>query len=438
MAVLRSMWFKQEHAPFGIADVTRPAVEQSVAEEDHAHRSIRFIARQAIFDRKRLVFGYELLFRSGWENRFIGDSDTATRMIIADGALYGFQELTRGTLSFINCTREALVDGLVTLLPKSTVLEILETVEPDEEVINACHRVKQQGYKIALDDFRMNEKLDSLVNQADYIKVDFRLSDKEERKDILAYLKDKPVTLLAEKVETEEEFQMAMEEGFQLFQGYFFCQPTVFSKKKMPTNGTNYLRLLTALSNDSFNVSHITGLVKSEVAICYQLLRLVNSAAFGVEHQIYSIQDALVLVGEDQFRKLVINAIATETCKGRPEELLIHVLHRARFLELMATYTAERSEEQYLFGLLSLMGVMLDTTLDTIVELLPLRQELKDGLTGESNNVTIGLRLLESYEEGDWSACMERAADLGMTEGRLTELYEQSLHWAERAVKVKA
>jgi len=138
MGVLKSMWFKQDHAPLGVS-APRQVVEQSAAEEAHAHKNIRFIARQAIFDRRRRVFGYELLFRSGWENRFLGDSDTATRMMIADGALYGFQELTRGTYSFINCTREALVDGLVTVLPKSTVLEILETVEADQEVINACY-----------------------------------------------------------------------------------------------------------------------------------------------------------------------------------------------------------------------------------------------------------------------------------------------------------
>ena len=134
--------------------------------------------------------------------------------------------------------------------------------------------------------------------------------------------KNRKVTLLAEKVETEQEFQIAMAEGFTLFQGYFFCYPTVFSKKRAPTNGANYLYLLSALSNGQFDVIQLSLMLKSEVTLSYQLLRLVNSGAYGRNHEVRSLQDALVLVGEQQFRKLMMNAIATETCRNRSSELL--------------------------------------------------------------------------------------------------------------------
>jgi EAL and modified HD-GYP domain-containing signal transduction protein len=394
----------------------------------------RFIARQTIFDRSRKVYGYELLFRSGWENCFRGDADEATRMMIADGALYGFHELTHGAPNFVNCTRESLVDGLVTLLPNTTVLEILETVVGDQEVIDACTRYKAMGYRLALDDFRMSEGMAGLVDLADFIKVDFRLSDAAERKQILAALAGRKVTLLAEKVETEEEFATAMEEGFTLFQGYFFCYPTVFSKKRVSSNGMNYLYLLSALSQGNFDVNQISLLLKTEVALSYQLLRLVNSAGFGAKQEVRSLHDALVLVGEQQFRKLVMNAIATESCRSRSTELLIHVLHRARFLELMAPYTAENATEQYLFGLLSLMNVMLDMSVDDLIEALPLRPEIKAALSGETNEVRIALTLLERYEAADWPFCMAQCAALLIKECELSKLYGESLIWAEKSV----
>lgn len=397
----------------------------------------RFIARQTIFDRRKQVHGYELLFRSGWENSFRGDTDEATRMMIADGALYGFHELTHGAPTFVNCTRESLVNGFVTLLPKSTVLEIVETVVGDEEILEACARYKKLGYKLALDDFRISEGIDGLVSLADYIKIDFRLSDAAERREIMAMLRGRKIIMIAEKVETEEEFQEAVNEGFQFFQGYFFCHPTVFSKKVVSTNGKNYLYLLSALSQGNFHVAQLALLLKSEVALSYQLLRLVNSAAFGMNREVRSLEDALMMVGEVQFRRLMINAIATESCRGRSKELLVHVLHRARFLERMAPFTGENAEEQYLFGLLSLMDVMLDVPAGNLIEALPLRTEMKDALSGESNHISIALRLFESYKQADWLFCMEQCSLLNITEAEVSDLYTESLAWADKAVTVE-
>ena len=431
--IFGSIWRRQGEAEPAVG---APVVsEAALLQEAKASVARRFIARQTIFDCNKKVYGYELLFRSGWENCFRGDTDEATRMMIADGALYGFHELTHGAPTFVNCTHESLVNGLVTLLPNSTVLEIVETIVADEEVLEACARYKKLGYKLALDDFRMSEAMEGLLKLADYIKVDFRLSDAKERAEIMALLKGTNATLLAEKVETEQEFQAAVEEGFTLFQGYFFCHPTVFSKKIMPANGANYLYLLSALSQGDFHVSQLALLLKSEIALSYQLLRLVNSASFGANRQVRSLEDALMLVGETQFRKLIINAIATETCRGRSSELLVHVLHRARFLELMAPYTGESATEQYLFGLLSLMDVMLDMRVTDLIAALPLRPEIKEALSGESNEVGAALRLFESYKDADWESCISQSSMLHISESKLSDLYTESLAWAEKAIK---
>jgi c-di-GMP-related signal transduction protein len=204
----------------------------------------RFLGLQPIFNRRRKIFGYEALSRSGWDNRFTGDSDAATTLMVGDWMFHGIDELTGGRRTFLNCTREALLRGLLTLLPPSTVIELLETVEPDKEVLGACRRIKALGYQIALDDFQHSEKMQGLIELADYVKVDFRLSAKEERREIIRCLKSSATRLVAEKIETNEEFEMALGEGFQLFQGYYLGRPRVFSKRKI----CNHFRPQAALS----------------------------------------------------------------------------------------------------------------------------------------------------------------------------------------------
>lgn len=438
LGFLNSIWRRRSEVDSAAASYGEPAIVGSPDLLEHRESEPRrFIARQTIFDGSRNVYGYELLFRSGWENYFRGDTDAATRVMIADGALYGFNDLTHGVPTFVNCTRESLVNGLVTLLPTTTVLEIVETVVGCDEVLEACARYKKMGYKLALDDFQLHDGMAGLIAMADYIKVDFSLSDAAERQRILSALKGRKVIMLAEKIETEVEFEAAQAEGFTLFQGYFFCHPTVFSKKRLPSNGANYMYLLSALVGGEFQVAQIAILLQSEVSLSYQLLRMVNSAAFEFGKEVHSLRDALVLVGERRFRVLLLNAIATESCQNRPGELLVHVLHRARFLELMANYTRENAMEQYLFGLLSLMDVMLGVPVNELLEALPLRKELKKALCGESNSLSRGLRLFESYEDADWEHCMNESFALGLTESELTGIYRDSLVWAENCVHAK-
>lgn len=434
---LNSIWKRSGESEASPVACLEPDAVPLTSRQSGEHRETdprRFIARQPILDMQREVYGYELLFRSGWENCFSGDTDEATRLMIADGALYGFHDLTRGAPTFINCTHESLVNGLVTLLPTTTVLEIVETIDATDEVLAACVNYKRLGYKLALDDFQLRDEMEALIELADYIKVDFNLSGPRERQKILTALKGREVILLAEKIETEEEFEAAKSEGFILFQGYFFCHPTVFSKRRFPSNGVNYLYLLSALLKGDFQVSQLALMLQSEVALGYQLLRLVNSAVYAIDKKVTSLEDALVIVGENKFRILLLNAIATETCRSRPTELLVHVLHRARFFELIAPYTRQDPMEQYLFGLLSIMDVMLGTPIADLLEALPLRKEVVNALCGEPSPVNRALRLFESYEEADWEDCMNASFALGLTERELTGIYTDALIWAQRSV----
>jgi EAL and modified HD-GYP domain-containing signal transduction protein len=202
----------------------------------------RFVALQPIFDRRRKVFGYEALSRSKWENRFTGDPDTATRTMIDDWLLHGLDELTRGSRTFINCSFEALAGGAFTLLPTRIVLELLENVEPSPEVVSACRKMKTRGYQISLDDFQLSRKMEILLALADYVKVDFRLTDSDKRRAIVRRVKGLATIPVAEKIETEEEFETAVAEGFRLFQGYSLGAPVLFSKRRFPSLDANHLR----------------------------------------------------------------------------------------------------------------------------------------------------------------------------------------------------
>jgi c-di-GMP-related signal transduction protein len=394
----------------------------------------RFFARQPILDRKKQVFGYEFLFRSGTENRFCvtspSESESATRRMVDNSILYDFELLATRGKAFLNCTRESLTSGLVTLLPaRSTVLEILEDIEPDVEVLEACRKLRGLGYQFSLDDFVPRPGLESFLPYTDYIKIDFRLSDASQRADIRRFLKGCPARPIAEKVEEQEEFQAAVEEGFDLFQGYFFCRPDLLARNHIPSNHLAYLQILAAVSQPSFEWHSLEKLVRRETSLCYRLLRLVNSTNFALRYEISSIERALVVAGEEHFRKLITVAIAAESGKGHSSELVRQTLQRASFCEMAAVHLQEDPREQYLFGLLSLLPVLLGVPMSQVVELLPLRAAVKDALMGKSNEVGRSLDCLQKYQSGEWEGLS--CNGLAVCPDQIHDLYRNSLLWAE-------
>ena len=202
-----------------------------------------FIGLQPIFDRNGSVFGYEALCRTEPTNWFTGDSRDATHSIIRDWLLDGLYRFTGATPVFVNCTREDLIDGFVALPPLPIIAEVLETVEVDEWVLGACRDLRTLGIQIALDDFELGRNEESLIELASYVKVDFQLCGKEQRKEILDRLRTKSVQFIAEKLETCEEFETARDEGFDLFQGYYLARPILLSKDRTYTSWLNHFRL---------------------------------------------------------------------------------------------------------------------------------------------------------------------------------------------------
>jgi c-di-GMP-related signal transduction protein len=267
--------FKRQHMP-SISE-QEPSQALAVRNQDvsiETTESARYVARQPILDLRGRIYGYELLYRKGTENAFFGDCELASRTVLDDTVLFGIERFTAGSLAFINCTSETLTDDLVSVLPSDlAVLELLETVEPSAELIDACVRLKAQGFKIALDDFVWAPKFAPLVELADYVKVDFLLTPAEERRELLRHLRGRRLRLLAEKVETQEEYEQARSEGFTLFQGYYFCRPELIRNRKIPSNHLCHFDILRLLQRDPIDWEKLSHSVKQDESLTYRLLR---------------------------------------------------------------------------------------------------------------------------------------------------------------------
>jgi c-di-GMP-related signal transduction protein len=398
---------------------------------------LRYLARQPILDPRGQVHAYELLFRNGLENAFGGaDLERASRTIVDNAVLFGLEDLTGGQPAFVNCTAEVLTADLARVLPPAlTVLEILETVEPTPELIAACRNFKTQGYRIALDDFLWNPRLAPMVEIADYIKIDFLRSSREERIQLLHDLPRNSAKLVAEKVETQDDYRQACAEGFSLFQGYYFCRPVMMEKRKIPANTHFHLEILQQLLNDPLDIPRICPLVKSDASLTYRLLRLVNSVGYGVRQEVRSIKSAIVIVGEDTFRRIATLAIASELNGNRPSEILRMALVRARFCELSAALCSLDATEQYLLGMLSLFPAMLQVPMEQITSMLPLRKQVCDALQGVANPERRLLAWLDAHEHGDWMASDAIVNVNRLNREMLFRFYAEAVCWAVTALR---
>jgi EAL and modified HD-GYP domain-containing signal transduction protein len=405
---------------------------QSVCPAPGPVAGVRYVARQPILDLHGKVHGYELLFRNGPEAVFRGDGDMATRTMLDSTVLFGLGRLTAGLPAFVNCTEEALTRDLVHVMPSGmTVLEILEDIEPSREVIEACRRLKASGFRLALDDFVWRPGIEPLVEIADYIKVDFCVNDRRERRELLDRLSGVTVALVAEKVETQEQVRHAREEGFTLLQGYYFCRPVLMENHGIPANRLSQVAILRLMESEAMDLHELTRQVERDTSLTYRLLRLINSPACAMQQEVRSVQAALIAVGEETFRRMATLAITSELNAGQPVELLRMAFVRARFCELAALFAGLDHTEQYLLGLLSLLPAMLRMPMRDLAPSLPLRDEIRRALLGEKIPERSLLCWLEGHERGKWELCDLIAQRRELRQQDLFQCYEEALVWAE-------
>jgi EAL and modified HD-GYP domain-containing signal transduction protein len=398
-----------------------------------------FIARQPIFDKHQRVYGYELLFRGDAESMFKDtDPDEASAVVISDSCfLLDLETYAGGKRAFVNVTRDLLIKGYVTLLPKeSTVVEIPEAVEPDPDVISTCQELKQAGYSLALGGFVDDERREPLVQLTDIIKVDFLVTEKAKRMDFGRRFAPRGIQLLAEKVDTPDAFREAQEMGYDLFQGDFFKIPAIISRRRdIPGFKFHYLQLLSEIHRPGVEIAKIESIIKREVSLTYKLLRYINSAFFGMRNRVSSIKHALLLLGEKETKKWASFVALTGMAKDKPQELVFHALIRARFCESLASAgsLAYRDQELFLMGMLSLMDTILGRPLNEILRSVPVADDIKEALCGKKNQVRTVLECVLTFEEADWTKLSEQFAQLSLAENEIPQLYREALQWAKES-----
>lgn len=398
-----------------------------------------FIARQPIFNRERTVFGYELLFRDGLANYFSHhDVNEAAARVIADSTfLFGMDKIAGGKKAFVNVTRDMLVNRHAGLLPRhDVVLEILEHVAPDDAVIAACARLKDKGFTLALDDFVYREELSPLLELASIIKIDWQAMSREACQQLVEQLRPRNKLLLAEKLETESDFREALEMGFHYFQGYFFCRPTILSRRNLIGNRLVYLQLLKEIHKPDIDFSTLERLISQDLALSYKLLRYINSAFFALRNQIHSIRHALVLIGEVEVKKWATLLSLSTMAEDKPFELMKTAAVRARQCELMAVHLGleARRAEFFLMGLFTVIDALLDRPLMEVLLEIPLVKEIKKALLRRGKGVHRSvLEVVSAYERGDWQEVEHWAEQAGLDPQPLPALYLEALQWVQEA-----
>jgi len=412
-----------------IAKKEKPSFEQ----ESDASSKI-FVARQPIFRRNGQVFGYELLFRSGLDNFFDQslDGDQATSKVITNTFSIGINKITGGKKAFINFSGEMLVHEYPSVFPPSiTVAEVLETVKVTPRVLAACKNLVRRQYTLALDDFFFSEEFRPLIELARIIKYDVRAMTLEQLRRDLKKVGNYKIKLLAEKVETIEEYEILKKMGFSLFQGYYFSKPKIVQGRDIPGSKIQYLKIISVLQDENYNFQKIAKLISHDVSLSYKLLRYVNSAAMHRRQDVTSTQSALALLGEDTLRKWLSLIMLSYVADDKPQEILRSAFMRARFCEQIGEKLGKGRKFAlgcYTVGMFSLLDVLLDQPMEEILAQLNLSQDITATLTGDiSTPYAYILKMTIAYERGEWDEAIRLAAGIRDISSYLPLFYENAL-----------
>ena len=393
-----------------------------------------FVARQPIFNWKKKLYAYELLFRSGMSNGFPGlNGDIATSSLLSSSFFtIGIDKISGGKKSFINFTEDLLIRGTPTLFPSNKIIvEILETVQPSQEIVDVCKYLKKKGYSLALDDFVYSRKFEPLIELSKIIKIDFRLTPLDEIEEMVKYLSRYPLKLLAEKIETYEEFQKALDMGFMYYQGYFFAKPEVLKNKEIAPSKLAILQLIADVNTATFDVASLEKLLNQDVSISFKLLTYLNSAYFRRLQPISSIRQAIAFLGESGFRLFVTLIATSRLADNKPDELIRVSIIRARFLEQVGKEMNMASSEFFMLGLFSLLDAMLDNSMHSLLSKLPLTDDVNDALIRRNGPLFPFLQLVESYESGNWSDFESARKSCGIPGENIIQYYIDALGWAD-------
>jgi EAL and modified HD-GYP domain-containing signal transduction protein len=388
-----------------------------------------YIGRQPIYDRTLNVYAYELLFRAASDNRAeFTDGDQATTDVIVNTFLeIGLDNIVGNHLAFINLTRSFFVGEHTISLPKNrVVLELLEDIDADDEVIAGVRRLSEQDYTIALDDFIYHESLQPLVDLSHIVKIDLTRLDRDAIREHVNQLRHYPLRLLAEKVETQDEFDFCQSLGFDYFQGYFFAQPKIIRGQRLPNNRLAILKLLSRLQDPNITTDQLDELISQDVAFSYRILRYVNSASLALPRKIETIHQAVVILGLQTIRSWT-TLLAMSQVDNKPAELVVTAMVRGKMAECLArSMHAEQPESFFTVGLFSALDALMDNSMEEILTQLPLADYIAEALLHHRGVHGDILDCVLAYERGAWE-------NLGCNQlgtHKIRDCYLHALQWA--------
>lgn len=371
-----------------------------------------FIARQPILNDKREVIAYELLYRGKSLTMDEVDGNAATLNVINNTFMnIGFEDVIDKGKAFLNFTSDLIKQEIPVMFNSDKiVVEILEDVKPDKEFIEKIIELKKMGFIIALDDFVFDYKYDEMIELADIIKIDFLLTDKMERMKIAYKLRKYNIDLLAEKVETNEEFIEAKKIGCKFFQGFFFQKPEIIKGKDIKSLNINHLNVLNELHKEEPNYKKMTEIIKKDFSMTFKFLKLVNSVAFYSRKKVESLDIALVRLGFNEINKYVFMLMLQEISVGSPIVLIDNALIRAKFAEKISKNTRYKADNDnfFLAGMFSLIDVIVSKTKEEALREIPILDDVKNALIGTEDNIYSKMILLiENYEHGNFERTQE-------------------------------
>lgn len=399
-----------------------------------------YVARQPIFDADYNVIAYELLYRDGNDNYFnesISDNVATSLLLLNSYFSFGIEKLIGESKAFINFDKHLIMMGVPELLNKDNItIEVLETVNPDKMFLKKLRHLKEKGYTLAIDDYVEGYVHEEIIDLIDIVKVDFKHCEEAAMRRITSLMKSKNKLLLAEKVESKEEFEMAKALGYDYFQGYYFAKPAVQKKKNMDSSGLQYVKLMSELNNVEPDFHKLSDIILTDVSLTYKLLKLVNANSKPVS-EITSVQQALAVLGVRQFRTWLSLAMVQNLSQKESSEAVKYALIRSNLLVKIAQNSSISSleEELSLLGTLSILDVVLEMDMRDALESLPIGDEMKAALLGEKTKYTDAMKLCFAYEKGVFDEAELAAEHINYELTLLPEHYVSSISWAEKTFR---
>ncbi|MBT0587695.1 EAL and HDOD domain-containing protein [Alteromonas oceanisediminis] len=391
-----------------------------------------FIARQPILDKEKDVYAYELMFRDGQEGSYPEHDEKKSAYIAQHFHALGLDDISGDKKSFISFTPEKLITGLPSDLdPDRIVIELNRDPSGDAGLMDACKHIKNLGFQLALDDPQFLNRQAALVPLVDIVKVDLHAIRLEVLESQLPRLADASVDLIAEHINTYDDFANSQSLGFQFFQGYFFSQPEARLQRDLPANKLTLIDLMGESSNELFNFERINEIIERDAALSYLLLRFINNPLINKRYKISSLRHALNYMGEVEIKKFIALLSLATLSDEKPLELTHMSLVRAKFFDLLSQRRAFRSNPPvgFLIGLFSLLDALLDQDIADILHQLPLSDEVNQGLLGQSAEFNPYFIAVRAFESGLWLNVIKVAKQLEIDQKELHGLYNQAIVW---------